>query len=96
MIINKIPAKVYLSPDMVQQMNDKHGWFTYRDAQSGVSNAFANEAVERHERLRAAALDMYAALKSVLEYMEGLEDVPARATFLPALYAALRKAEVKP
>jgi len=45
----------YLSPEQVQALNEKHGWFQYGDAQSDVSNAFANDAVALHESIRNAA-----------------------------------------
>lgn len=35
----------YISDETVSELNDKHGWFQYEDAQSDVSRAFANNAV---------------------------------------------------
>lgn len=54
----------YLTKEQVFELNEKHGWFQYGDAQSDVSNAFAQEAIEMHERMRAAAPDLLAALQS--------------------------------
>lgn len=53
-------TKSYLTPDQVQQLNEKHGWFEYGDAQSDVSNAFAQDAIAMYERVRAAAPDLLA------------------------------------
>lgn len=52
------PGPVFISEEQVQQLNEKHGWFELRDTQSDVSNAFANEAIERYERIRAAAPEL--------------------------------------
>lgn len=57
------PGPVFISPDQVHELNEKHGWFKFGDAQSDVSNAFANEAIARYERIRSAAPDMLAALE---------------------------------
>lgn len=35
----------YLSARSVMSLNERHGWFTYGDAQSDVSRAFANNSV---------------------------------------------------
>ena len=45
----------YLSEEQVYKLNEKHGWFQYGDAQSDVSKAFANDAIEAYERMRSAA-----------------------------------------
>lgn len=52
----------YLTPEQVYQLNEKHGWFQYQDAQGDVSRAFAQDAIAMHERVRAAAPDLLAAL----------------------------------
>lgn len=52
----------WLSDEQVLQLNERHGWFKHGDAQSAVSRAFANDAVEAHERIRAAAPDLLEAL----------------------------------
>ena len=57
------PGSLFISPDQVYELNEKHGWFEFGDAQSDVSNAFANEAIARYERIRSAAPDMLAALE---------------------------------
>ena len=67
----KHTSAVFISKEMVQQLNEKHGWFEFRDAQSDVSNAFANEAIERYERIRAAAPDLLAALQLILPLAKG-------------------------
>lgn len=59
--------------DQVQEMNEKHGWFQFADAQSDVSNAFANEAIERYERIRAAAPALLEALKRAEEFIENMQ-----------------------
>jgi len=53
----------HLSREQVLALNEKHGWFQYGDAQSDVSRAFAQDAIEVHERQRAAAPEMLAALR---------------------------------
>lgn len=42
----------YLSKAAVLDLNERHGWLQYGDAQSDVSNAFANNAV--HSFLESA------------------------------------------
>jgi hypothetical protein len=56
--------KPYLTAEQVFQLNEKHGLFHYGEAQSDVSKAFAQDAIEMHERMRAAAPDLLAALKA--------------------------------
>lgn len=41
----------------------KAGTFQYGDAQGGATHRFANLVIERHERIRAAAPEMFEALK---------------------------------
>jgi hypothetical protein len=60
----------YLSKLQVFELNEKHGWFQYGDAQSDVSNAFAQDAIEMHERMRAAAPDLLKALADLLAMCE--------------------------
>lgn len=69
--------QAFLSDAQVKTLNERHGWFKHGDGQSGVSRAFANDAVEAHERLRAAAPEMLQALTSVVEALDkgGLDDV---------------------
>lgn len=55
-------AQTYLTPEQVHQLNEKHGWFQFGDAQSDVSKAFAQNAIAMHERMRAAAPQLLAAL----------------------------------
>lgn len=38
----------YLSKGAVASLNERHGWFQFSDAQSDVSNAFANNAVHAY------------------------------------------------
>lgn len=52
----------YLTPEQVHELNEKHGWFEFQDAQSDVSRAFAQDAIAKHEAMRNAAPDMLAAL----------------------------------
>jgi hypothetical protein len=64
----------YLSNEQVQALNEKHGWFQFRDAQSDVSRAFAQDAIEMHERMRAAApelLDVLVAICAQSERVRG-------------------------
>ena len=62
--------KNWLTDQQVQKLNERHGWFKHGDAQSDVSRAFANDAVEAHERLRAAAPEMLEALENAAQQLE--------------------------
>ena len=64
----------YLTPDQVHQLNEKHGWFQYGDANSDVSRAFAQDAIAMHERIQGAAQDLLAALLAEHEWREREED----------------------
>lgn len=83
----------YLTPDQVQQLNEKHGWFQYGDAQSDVSKAFAQDAIAMHERIRAAAPELLAALQEIVDVAErcdsweSLPDTP-----IEKAHAAIAKA----
>lgn len=44
-----------LHNDQVHALNEKHGWFEFRDAQSDVSRAFASDAIAEYERVRNEA-----------------------------------------
>lgn len=48
-------AAPFLTAEQIFELNEKFGWFQYGDAQSDVSKAFAQEAIEKHERIRASA-----------------------------------------
>lgn len=63
-------TKPWLTGEQVHQLNEKHGWFQFGDAQSDVSRAFAQDAIAMHERMRAAAPEMLAALIWALEVIE--------------------------
>ena len=54
----------YLTNDQVLALNEKHGWFKFRDAQSDVSRAFAQDAIAMHERIRGAAPELLAACEN--------------------------------
>ncbi|SEU13172.1 hypothetical protein [Stenotrophomonas indicatrix] len=60
----------WLSDDQVQLLNEQHGWFKHGDAQSDVSRAFANDAVEAHERVRAAAPELLKALQRLVDAVD--------------------------
>jgi len=64
----------FLTPDQVFSLNEKHGWFEFKDAQGDVSRAFAQDAIEMHERIRSAAQDMLAALQAEEEWRRRDED----------------------
>lgn len=64
-------TKTYLTPEQVQQLHQEHGWFAFGDAQNDVSKAFAQDAIAMHERMRAAAPDLLAALQSVISEVAG-------------------------
>lgn len=56
----------YLTPEQVHELNEKHGWFEYGDAQSDVSKAFARDAIEKYEAMRTAAPELLKALQGML------------------------------
>lgn len=64
--------QVWLTNEQVQTLNERHGWFKHGDGQSGVSRAFANDAVEAHERLRAAAPELLAELQRAQEFIDSI------------------------
>ncbi|MGR8759473.1 hypothetical protein PVB08_22410 [Bacillus thuringiensis] len=72
MTTNHTPGPVFISPDQVHELNEKHGWFRFGDAQSDVSNAFANEAIARYERIRSAAPELLEALETVVAEWDAL------------------------
>lgn len=81
------PSHLFISRHEVQKLNEKHGWFEFRDAQSDVSNAFANEAIHRYEQIRSAAPDLIDALQDLLsDYDNDVADIES------ALLAKCRRA----
>lgn len=74
MMTNHTRGPVFISPDQVHELNEKHGWFKFGDAQSDVSNAFANEAIARYERIRSAAPDLLAQAEKHLAWLSKLTD----------------------
>ena len=66
--------KIFISKSQVAEMNEVHGWFQYADAQSDVSNTFANEAIQRYEKIRDAAPLLLEALIELLGNIEDLMD----------------------
>lgn len=51
--------------DLAQTL--KGGTFQYGDGQGDITHKFANLVIERHERIRAAAPDLFEALKKIIE-----------------------------
>lgn len=49
---------LYLSNDSVDELNQVHGWFQYEDAQSDVSRAFANNAINKFIEIAKEAEDV--------------------------------------
>ena len=80
----------YLTPEQVLQLNEKHGWFQYADAQGDVSKAFAQDAIEMHERMRAAAPELLAALQSLYNSVDS--SVELTPEVMRAARAAIAKA----
>jgi hypothetical protein len=70
----------YLSNDQVHALNEKHGWFQFRDAQSDVSRAFAQDAIEMHERMRAAAPELLRELRASRTFIQAALDEEAERT----------------
>ncbi len=57
----------WLSNEQIQALNEKHGYFEFADARGDVSRAFAQDAIDMHERLRAAAPELLAALRNFVD-----------------------------
>jgi hypothetical protein len=82
----------YLSSAQIYDLNEKHGWFEFGDAQSDVSRAFAQDAIEMHERIRAAAPELLEALEGMVKaYDDGVQPDWAL-PYIRAAHAALTKA----
>lgn len=64
--MSKHTPESYLTKEQVLQLNEKHGWFQYADAQGDVSRAFAQDAIAMHERIRAAAPELLEALQMLM------------------------------
>ncbi len=64
----------YLTSEQVYELNEKHGWFQFGDAQGTVSRAFAQDAIAMHEHVRAAAPLM---LEALTTYDQGYEALRA-------------------
>lgn len=63
----------YLTDDQVYQLNEKHGWFQFGDAQSDVSRAFASDAIAMHERIRSAAQELLHVSQMVMDAFASFE-----------------------
>lgn len=63
-----------LTNQQVAELNEKYGWFTFGDAQSDVSRAFASDAIAKHEQIRNASQDLLAALICALNAMESCNE----------------------
>ena len=92
-------TKTHLTAEQVNHLNQKHGWFQFADAQGAVSRAFAQEAIEMPERMRAAAPELLSALKTLAgvvgdQLAEEHDDGSLYA--LALALAAIEKAEGKP
>lgn len=77
----------HLTKNQVSELNEKYGWFQNADAQSDVSNAFANEAVSKYLQIRDNApllLDALISLMNAIELVEGHQDI----LHGPAVFAA--------
>ena len=85
----------FLTNDQVLLLNERHGWFQYRDAQSTVSRAFAQDAIAMHERIRAAAPDLLSTAEGALSLIEDLADSIRYTDRVQALETELRAAIAK-
>lgn len=93
MTMKHTPGPVFISPDQVLELNEKHGWFEFGDGQSDVSNAFANDAIARYERIRSAAPELLAQAEKHLAWLSNLTDwAGADDPDLDGLRAAIAKA----
>lgn len=89
----------YLTPDQVTQLNEKHGYFQFADAQGNVSQDFAQDAIAMHEQIRSAAQDLLKALKELVDEADGFnvsgvyfDEQPAARRVIAQAYAAIQKA----
>ena len=80
----------FLTNAQVHLLNEKHGWFQYRDAQSDVSRAFAQDAIAMHERIRAAAPELLSMAEATLSLIEDMADLIRYTDRVEALETALR------
>ena len=66
----------HLNPAQVYELNERHGYFKYADAQGDVSAAFANEAVAEYLRVNEEAQAVMAECGlSPRELLEGYRDM---------------------
>lgn len=84
----------YLSAEQVRQLNEKHGWFQYGDAQSDVSREFAQDAIATYECMRAAAPDLLAALSALYGALDSCVELTP--TLMQQARAAIAKATGQP
>ena len=83
----------FLNQGQVCDLNARHGWFEYGDAQGDVSRAFAQDAISMHERSRAAAPELLAALKELVEMCDQCDSWPSFPDApVKKAYAAIAKA----
>lgn len=82
---------VYLTAEQVFTLNAKHGWFEHGDAQGDVSKEFAQDVIEMHEQIRAAAPELLEAAEMAYGVMllMSWEDDPTTIK----LKAAIKKAK---
>jgi len=90
----------YLSDEHVRELNEKHGYFEYADAQGDVSRDFAQGAIAKYESIRSAAPAMLAALNAVCTAAENIGGehvvgLGALETALKQCYEAIQEAEGK-
>lgn len=85
----------WLSDYQVQVLNERHGWFKHGDGQSDVSRAFANDAVEAHERLRAAAPELLESLIAARQEIRALVAACGEGVCTEAVLAAADSAIAK-
>ena len=71
------------------QVAEPYGAFQNADAQGDVRHQFANDTIERHERIRNAAPDLLAALVALVNHKDDL--MPSR--LWDAARAAIARAE---
>lgn len=62
-----------LSENLMYELNEKHGYFQFGDAQGDVSKAFANDVIAIHESIRNNAPDMLNALHIALQAFVEIE-----------------------
>lgn len=67
-------AAQHLTHEQIWELNQKHGYFEYGDAQGDVSRAFAQDAIAAYLRVRDAAPELLEALRVFVDKYDAAPD----------------------